>query len=352
MEKQYVYASYIMERAMNELRVWDLMRMTHLNVSFAHVIDDAVSVDHLRTLDRLAIYKRINPKLQIILSIGGWGADGFSQAASTQKGRDTFVRTAMEVAERWDFDGIDIDWEYPSSSLAGIAYSPEDKPNFTLLMEALRDGLDSLSKKTGKPHILTVAVGGGQYYVDGTEMDKVAAAVDYVNLMTYDLRGGFETTTGHHTNLYPQTGDEEGPSAVRTVEMFHKAGVPYEKMVLGAAFYGRTWQKVLSGENHGLGQPADGVGGFGPRFDLQNPEEIARHGYTRYWDDQAKAPWLWDGKSFTSYEDTESLRYKCDYVKQKGLAGLMYWAYGNHTLFEIPAHELLGFPLPEKDEWK
>lgn len=349
MEKQYIFAPYIMENAVDELRVWDLMRMTHLNLAFAHVENDAVTVAHLRHLDRIAIYKRVNPALKVILSIGGWGADGFSQAAATVQGRERFVATAMELVVQWDFDGVDIDWEYPSSDKAGIAYSPDDKHNFTLLMQALRAGLDEVSARTGKPRILTLAVGGGEYFVEGTEMDEVAKAADYVNLMTYDLRGGFETVTGHHTCLYPQTGDEQGPCGVHTVELFHKAGVPYEKMVLGAAFYSRMWQNVLSGENNGLGQPADGVGGFGVRFDLQDPEAIALHGFTRCWDDQAKAPWLWDGKRFVSYEDTRSLKVKCDYIKEKGLAGLMYWAYGDHKLFEVPAHELLGYPLPRTD---
>ena len=348
--KEYIYAPYVMERTVHDLRVGDLMRITHLNLAFGHVKEDRVTVEHLQYLDRIAIYKRINPKLQVILSIGGWGADGFSQAAATDHGRADFVRTSMEIMEKWDFDGVDIDWEYPCSDQAGIAYSPDDKHNFTLLMQELRAGLDALGERLGKKLLLTCAVGGGEYFVEGTEMDLVAQAADYINLMTYDLRGGFAKCAGHHTNLYPQTGDEDGPCGLKTVEMFHDAGVPYEKMVLGAAFYGRRWKGVEAGLTHGLGQPAETVGGFGGGFDLQDANTALTRGFTRYWDPQAQAAWLWDGHDFISYEDPESLRAKCQFVKEKGLAGLMYWAYGDHTLFEIPAHELMGFPLPDREE--
>lgn len=351
MDKSYIYASYIMEPSIYSLRVWDLMRMTHLNMSFALIHDDIVTVDHLQFLDRIAVYKRVNPALRVNISIGGWGADGFSQAAASPAGRARFIESALAIVRKWDFDGIDIDWEYPCSDKAKIAYCPDDKHNFTLLMQELRQSLNAAGKESGTIYELSCAVGGGAYFVEGTEMDEVAKVVDYVNLMTYDLRGGFEYITGHHTNLYPQTGDENGPSGVQTVELFHKAGVPYDKMVYGSAFYGRMWDNVKTGDHNGLGQPSDGTGGFGGIFDLLDDDAAASHGFTRYWDEQAQAPWLWDGKRFISFEDTRSLKAKCDYVKEKGLAGLMYWAYGNHKLFEIPAHELLGFPLPPVNEF-
>lgn len=346
MGKEYIYMAYSMENAINDLRVYDLMRLTHLNIAFGLIRDNAVTVDHLQYLDRIAVYKRINPDLSVLLSIGGWGCDGFSQAASTPEGIATFTKSAMDIVLRWDFDGIDIDWEYPCSDKAGIAYSPDDKVNFTSLMSSLREALDELSKKTGKKYVLTCAVGGGEYFIDGTEMDKVGAICDYVNLMTYDLRGSEGNITGHHTNLYPQTGDENGPCGVKVVELFHGAGVPYEKLILGSAFYGRGWANVNSATKDGLNQPAPGIGMFHVDFNPLDPKQVELNGFTRYWDDKAKAAYLFNGKDFLSYEDTASLKVKCDYVKEMGLAGLMYWAYGNHILFEVPAHELRGFPEP------
>lgn len=332
--KNHIFAPYIMENTVNDLRVYDIMRITHLNIAFGLIRDNIVTVDHLEYLNRIPVYKRINPALKVILSIGGWGADGFSQAAMTEEGRAAFVSSAMEIVQQHDFDGVDIDWEYPCIDTAEIACDPADKVNFTLLMQELRDGLRILGEKTGKTYLLTCAVGGEAYFIENTEMDRIADIVDYVNLMTYDLRGGFETNAGHHTNLYPQSGDPEGPCGARTVRLYHEAGVPYEKMVLGAAFYGRRWAGVTDGGTHGLGQKAVTVGNIRTEFNLQDNKAVAANRFTKFWDENAKAAYLYDGADFISYETPESISAKCDFIREKNLAGLMYWAYGNHTLFE------------------
>lgn len=335
MSRKYILAPYITEDAVADLRVSDLLRMTHLNIAFGLVNNCFVTVDHLRYLERIAIYKRINPELNVILSIGGWGADGFSQAAMTQTGREMFARSTFDILEKWDFDGVDIDWEYPCEKQADIAADPRDKENFTALMRELRITLDIGESKNGKHYLLSCAVGGEQYFIDGTEMDKVAEIADFINLMTYDLRGGFTNIAGHHTPLYPQSGDPNGSCGVRTVELFHNAGVPYEKMVLGAAFYSRRWCNTESKENNGLGSPAQTTGTFGPGYDGLRAEYINKGGFTRYWDETASAPYLFNGTDFISYEDEMSLKAKCRYVAEKGLAGIMYWSYGSHELFDV-----------------
>ncbi len=340
MNRKLMLAPYITENSVDRVRVSDIMRMTHLNIAFAHVKDSVVHIADLKLLDRIEIYKRINPDLKVILSIGGWSADGFSQAAMTQEGRETFAKTAMAIVTKWNFDGMDIDWEYPCSDQAGIAYAPEDKENFTLLLEELRKELDTHGEVINRKYLLTAAVGGEQYFIDGTEMDKVAKILDYVNLMTYDLRGGFTDVTGHHANLGPQTGDENGPSAVRTIKLFHDAGVPYDKMVLGAAFYCRMWTGVSSTEDNGLGKKSSTMGTGGGDFDVLKANYINKNGYTRYFDEQAQAPYLFDGKNFISYEDEVSIKAKCDYVKEHGLAGMMYWVYGASDLFDVMADNL------------
>lgn len=332
MADKYMVAPYIMERTVNELRVADILRMTHLNIAFCLIKDGKADVSHLEYLDRIAIYKRINPNLKVIISIGGWGADGFSQAAMTEEGRILLSKTAMDIVLKWDFDGVDIDWEYPCLDDAEIACDPRDKENYTLLLAQLRADLDKLG--TGKKYTLSVAVGGEEYFVKNTEMDKCVQYLDYVNLMTYDLRGGFTDVAGHHTNLYPQKNEPNGPAGSRTVELFHNAGVPYEKMVLGSAFYGRKWTGLLSSKDEGLGQKASSLGTGGNGYDKLRDEFVDKNGYHRYWDENACAPYLYNGETFISYEDPESIKAKCEFVKEKGLMGMMYWAYGSHDLFE------------------
>ena len=149
--------------------------------------------------------------------------------------------SAVRVFRTFPFDGIDLDWEYPCYGEAEIASSPEDKANFTLLLKTIREALDGQGAQDGRHYLLTIAAGADQYYVDGTEMDQVQQYLDYVQLMTYDMRGGFQMLTGHHSNLYTPTGDLFRISADASVKLFLAAGVPKEKLVIGAAFYSRIW---------------------------------------------------------------------------------------------------------------
>ena len=235
--------------------------------------------------------------------------------------------SAVRVLSAFPFDGIDLDWEYPCYGEADIASSPDDKANFTLLLKAIREALDARGAQDGRHYLLTIAAGADQYYVDGTEMDQAQRYLDYVQLMTYDMRGGFQILTGHHTNLYTPTGDLFRISADASVKLFLAAGVPKEKLVMGVAFYSRMWNGVPD-RNRGLHQMAAGTGGYGPDFTELASDYIGKNGYVRYWDEETRAPYLFNGSSFISYDDEESIGHKCDYVKANGLAGLMFWEYG------------------------
>lgn len=319
-------AAYLGDRSTHMLREEDVMKLTHINYAFAHVKDGEVTGSHLKNIGRLNELKALNPDLKTVISIGGWGAGGFSEAASTPESRKKFADTAVELMLRNNFDGIDIDWEYPCSSLAGIASSPDDKQNFTLMLAEIREKLDLVGRESGKHYMLNIAAGAGQYFLDGTEMDKAQQYLDYVNLMTYDMRGSFQNTTGHHTNLYDQTGDPDGISGERAVNMFVEAGVPVEKIVLGAAFYARVW-KGVENAGTGLNRKAQTTGCHTIDYTGLLESYINKNGYTRYWDDLAKAPYLFNGDTFISYDDEESLTYKAEFIKNIGLAGIMFWEY-------------------------
>jgi Chitinase len=334
MSKPYVFTAYAGDRPLALMTEEAIQKLTHLNVAFGHVRDHAVESGHLTQLHRLAEFRSFNPGLKILLSVGGWGAGGFSEAASTEAGRKKFAATAVETLVKHGFDGIDVDWEYPCHSVAGIAASPEDKANFTLLLKEVREQLDRQGQKDRKHYLLTIAAGADQYYIDGTEMDKAQRYLDLVQIMTYDMRGGFQTLTGHHTNLYTPTGDLFRISVDASVKMFVRAGVPKEKIVIGAAFYSRMWKNVPN-VNRGLHQMTSSSGGYGPTYSELAANYINRNGYTRYWDDEAKAPYLFDGSHFITYDDEESLRHKCEYVKKTGLAGIMFWEYGCDTTLTL-----------------
>lgn len=314
----------------------DLLKLTHINIAFGHVRNGKIVTGHLANLEHLAELKRLHPAVSVLLSVGGWSAGGFSEAAATEEGRSAMARSAVCAIDEHGFDGIDLDWEYPCYGEAGIAASPGDRRNFTLLLRAIREALDGKGAADGRHYLLTIAAGADQYYIDGTEMEQAQRYLDYVQLMTYDMRGGFQVLTGHHTNLYTATGDLFRISTDASVKLFERAGVPKDKIVIGAAFYSRMWKNVPDVQA-GLHQMAGTSGGYGPDYTELAADYIGTSGYTRYWDDEAKAPYLFDGSTFISYDDEQSIAHKCDYVIREGLAGIMFWEYGcdrTHVLLE------------------
>lgn len=332
---QQVIIAYCGTRELPNITEDDLKRLDSVHIAFGLVDDNGeVYWNQRGTEGVLSKMREINPKIKIVLSIGGWGADGFSQAAATESGRKKFVKSAVKIMVENEMDGIDIDWEYPCSSQAGIVSSPEDKETFTLLMKELRKQID----ECGEGHTLSIAAGAEAFYLEGTDMGEVQKYLDYVQLMTYDFHGLFKPTIGHHANLYEDAVLDDKISADMAVSMFVKAGVPIEKIVMGAAFYGKGWVGVPSKEN-GLGQIPERVDGLHHGYaDLCRILENGEGNYQYYWDDHAKAAYLYNGDSFISYEDKRALSYKAKYVKEHNMHGIMFWEYSEDQTRTLVKH--------------
>jgi chitinase len=257
--------------------------------------------------------------------------------ALTAQSRRAFEDSVMEFLAQYDLDGLDIDWEYPGLPGAGHPCRAEDKQNFTALLQELRSRFDAESKRTRRRLYLTIAMGAGEDVIAHTEMRKVARYVDTVNLMTYDYyEAGSDPTTGHHAPLFADPADPKKASSDETVRAYEKAGVPAERILLGVPFYGRAWGDVAD-KDHGLFQPGKTVTGFNGQYDAL-AANLTGSGFTRYWDDAAKAPYLYNAEKhiFVSYEDPQSLAAKCKYVREHKLGGIMFWEY-----FGDPEEKLL-----------
>jgi chitinase len=277
---------------------FEVEKLTHLIFSFCHLKGDTLSVSNARdsaTILRMVALKKRNPQLKIILSLGGWGGcKTCSSVFSTKKGRRIFSKSAKQLSNYFGTDGIDLDWEYPAiAGFPGHAYGPEDKPNFTALIKQLR-------KKLGKKKEISFAAGGFSSYIDSSvEWKKIMPMINRVNLMSYDLVSGFSMVSGHHTPLYSTPKQVE--SVDNGVKKLIAAGVPPGKIAIGAAFYARLFQV------------ADTI-------NLNN-------GFTQYWDTLAKAPYAFNiqRKLLATYDDTESIKLKTDYVIKNKLNGIMFW---------------------------
>ncbi|HOJ79541.1 MAG TPA: glycoside hydrolase family 18 protein [Clostridiales bacterium] len=335
MDKNQVISAYLYSRMDWNAGSITGEYLTHINYSFALVRDGLISAEELDKLDEIRLVKRRFPHLKVLISVGGWGADGFSDAALTDGSRSLFAKSAAEFIRQNSFDGIDIDWEYPCSSDAGIRSRPEDRENFNLLLEELRRELDRCGAEDGKRYLLTAALGGTAYTLRFYDLKSISGILDYMNLMTYDFAHGSSKETGHHTCLFGPKGKTGVPSADTAVKICLDNGIPADKLVLGCAFYGRGWD-VADGSSNGLYASVTSECAFYSYRELVL-KYIGKNGFRRYWDDCAKAPYLWNGKHFITYDDPESLEHKVSYVKTNGLGGVMFW-----ELSQDHGDELLG----------
>ena len=266
--------------------------LTHINYSFAHIKSDFETLD-IKTesrLKKIVALKSGNPSLKVLLSVGGWGAGNFSEMAADATHRRNFCNNCLAAIKKYNLDGIDLDWEYPTSSSAGISSSPDDTKNFTALVKELRETI-------GKDYLLTMASSSSAKYVD---FRSTIAYFNFINLMTYDMGN----PPYHNSGLYKSSATRR--SCDESVNLHFQAGVPYGKMTLGIPFYG-----------HG-----DDVHFDKGQLDFN---EIDPAGFTVCWDNAAQVPYLADasGKMVLSYDDEISVGLKAAYAKEKGLLGAM-----------------------------
>ena len=320
-------------------------KLSALNYAFAHLVDGRATLDQPdgeAVLARLVALKSRNARLKVLVSVGGWGADGFSDAAATDASRRTFADSAADLLLRTHADGIDIDWEYPGLPGPGMKYRAEDRQNFSLLLAAIRARFAQLAQQQSHAYLLTTALADGEF-VAQVDLRDVDAQVNWINLMTYDFHNSLTKTTGHHAALRRSaTSAADERSVERAVQQFLAAGVAPRHLVVGVPFYGRAFAEVRD-ENHGLDQPYGRYAGDYPWPKLKS-DYINRNGFVRYWDDTAKAPYLWNARTreFISYDDPQSLLLKASYVNQRGLLGVMYWEQSQDPDGELAGMLALG----------
>ena len=269
--------------------------VTHINYAFGHV-NDSVNGGRINNEERfkqIVALKEKAPHLKVLLSIGGWGSGRFSEMAGDEQNRLSFAKDCQRVVQEYGLDGIDLDWEYPTSSAAGISSSPDDTDNFTLLMRDIRQAI-------GKDKLLTMASVASARYVNFRDILNV---IDFVNIMSYDMANAPRP----HSTLYRASirGRLNWDDAVKA---HIDAGVPAERLVLGMPFYGRGG-KILSNRDY---------------------RDIDFNGeYTEVWNDTAKVPYLInkEGTMVLGFDNVRSLSIKCEYILEKGLLGGMYWEY-------------------------
>ena len=305
-------------------------RFTQINYAFANIADGRATLgdpardgENLRNLTEL---RRRNPDLNIVLSLGGWDdSAGFSDAAASPESRRTFARSCVDLLAAHGLDGVDLDWEYPVSGGApGTVLRPQDKENFTLLLQELRRALDQQGRRDGKRYVLTIAgaVNGG--YLSSIEPQAAAEIVDHIFLMAYDLHGPWDASTGFNAPLYTPS---DGPLRSRAsvdggISAWLGRGVPAEKLVLGMPLYGYIFQGVSSRGN-GLYQSFDSAKSVS--WDKVKEAYLNRSAYRQFRHEEAEAPYLYGNRAFLSYDDPDSIAAKAALARRRGLGGVGFW---------------------------
>jgi chitinase len=288
---------------------------------------------------RIKDLKKKYPHLKVLLSVGGWTKSSEFSDAATPEYREHFAQSCVNLMNQYRFDGLDLDWEYPvEGGLPGNVHRPEDKQNFTALLQSVKQKLKSNQE-------LTIAVSADPGKVKNLEVAEINKVVDAIHLMTYDYHGGWNEFTAHHASLYAPDAavvngqeKEEGRLALNVnagVQAYLNAGASPERLVLGMPSYGRAWMAPTHSEKNGLYEPAtkqvvssepgnweDGY------FDYSAIQRMIKAGKVNaYFDSTAGAPYAYSPETglFITYDSPESVRAKVRYLKSMHLGGAMFW---------------------------
>ncbi|XP_034832033.1 uncharacterized protein Cht6 [Maniola hyperantus] len=325
--------------------------------------------------------KTYNKNLKTILAIGGWneGSTRFSPMVAAKDRRREFVRNVIKFLRQNHFDGLDLDWEYPSFRDGG---KPKDRDNYAKLVKELREEFEKESEKTGKPRLLlTMAVPAGIEYIEkGFDVKTLNRYLDWMNLLTYDYHSAFEPAVNHHAPLYPL--EEPNEYSVDnelnidyTIKFYLEHGADRDKLVLGIPTYGRSYT-LFNADAVEIGSPADGPGeqgdatrekGYLAYYEIcealkpktkkraiasdeyseeeeeeEDSEEEEQEWNIMYPNRNAMGPVAYRGNQWVGYDDIDIVKKKGEYVAENGLGGIMFWSIDNDD-FRGTCH---GKPYP------
>lgn len=267
--------------------------------------------------------------LKTMLAVGGWDLGGkvFSDMVSTPEKRTAFVNSALRWILQYDFDGLEIIWKYPGYAKRGG--KPQDKENFVLLLKELKEAF------AAHPLYLTTAVPLEENYLDnGYNIAGMEIYVDWFNVLAYDLRGQWNRFTDMHSILYKRAADSpyfQDLTIAEGMKRLVRMGAPKQKLMLGIAFYGRSYvlrnttkngvkARIKFGTNP---DPGPYVRSYAIKAYYEVCAALKSGGWTRVFDEEAKCPYAYKGDQWVGYEDEDSVAHKMDFILREGYGGVM-----------------------------
>ncbi|CAD6502607.1 BgTH12-05198 [Blumeria graminis f. sp. triticale] len=286
----------------------------------------AAGNDVFGSIKQLYIVKKHNRQLKTLMSVGGWTySTNIAAAASSSATRAIFASDVVKFIQDLGFDGVDIDWEYPADETQAV--------NYVLLLAEVRRKLDEYAAQhaPGYHFLITVACPAGAVHYRKMHLAEMNAHIDTWNLMAYDYTGSWDKNTGHSSNLYPSSSNQISTpyNTQQAIKDYVSAGVQPSKIVMGIPLYGRSFLGTA-----GLGQPFTSVGGGSWEDGVWDYKVLPKSGATEKVDNETLSSYSYDSSAQTliSYDNTEIVRKKAQYIQSQGLGGAMFWeASGDKT---------------------
>lgn len=269
----------------------------------------------------LVALKQNQNNLSVLISFGGGGQSGFfAPLASSSNNRKTFIANVIPWLRKYNLDGLDYDWEFPTGSAA---------KNFNTLLAETRTAINAEHASSGLPAlILTVAGYGDQQDIPSWPVAEMAQSLDWFNMMTYEEHGPWDDSTP--TGINAPINSTDGYDLTGCVKGYLAAGVDPSKLLLGMPTFGHSW--LLADPNqHGIGAPGAGPAPGGnctgsPGYlAYWEVETFISNGATVVWDDLSQTPYCYNGDIWVSYDNPQSFAVKGAFATQWGLRGIFVW---------------------------
>ncbi|XP_026755923.2 probable chitinase 2 [Galleria mellonella] len=312
---------------------------THLVYSFAglnqetngiKILDSWLDIEkESGAYNQMVALKNRYPHLKVTIAIGGWneGSEKYSAMASKKQTRDTFIQSVLAFLDKYKFDGLDLDWEYPAKR----GGQPHDKANYVTLVKELKEAFQD------KGYILTAALGAGKNTMDvAYDLAKLSRYLDLIHMMCYDYHGTWDGFVGANAPLRGGS-DEDALSVEYTIKYMLSHGVSPYKMVLGLPMYGRTFilsdpdtRQIEFGrtkvQNVGFKGRYTGENGFMGYNEICLELNNKTSSWERLWHKPSSTPYLRNGDKIISYDNARSIAIKVKLAMDYNLGGLMVWS--------------------------
>lgn len=290
---------------------------THLCHAFITANEDGIIRTNRNVPSSDLIQQAHRAGVKVLLSLGGWGWDKqFAAIMQNKEAEERYMLAVLQIVDQFDYDGIDLDWEYPDT--------PEEIPGFERLAKRFRKDLDALAATKKRPLLQTMAVAAHPQTLQWLSNEVLVQTMDWINVMTYDMAGEWTDYAGHHAPMFASSRQPGSPRSVElSIKYLLDRGFPAHRIALGLPLYGKGFsvsEPYASTKNKSGGRPPGG--NYHRLLQLQKDQ-----GWTRQWDDETKTPWLLapDRSAVVGYDDAESIALKTEWAMNLGLRGVFFW---------------------------